>query len=346
MGGAVRPCASRDHPRGGLATGGWPKPGDDEGADMRRNLTFSIKWLVVLPLILVSCRAGQRGPEAIRVDMAKVQDMPMNLSAPVAPLRIAIAAVISPEGTVKSYQPLLDYLSAKVGRPVELVQRRTYAEVNDLVRRGDVDLAFVCTSAYTAGRREFGMRLLVAPVVNGATYYQSQLIVPSSSSARSILDLRGQRFAFTDPMSFTGRTYPTYMLLLEGERPADFFGRTFFTYSHDDAIRAVAKGIADGAAVDSLVLDFALARDKDLRDRIRVIHTSDPFGIPPVVVGPAVRQTLELELKEILIGMHRDAEGRRALEALDYDRFVTVSDELYDTVAAIELRVAEYMGEE
>jgi len=68
-------------------------------------------------------------------------------SGDIVPLRVAVAAVISPEGTVDSYRPLLNYLGTKLGRPIELVQRRTYAEVNDLIRDGKVDLAFVCTRA-------------------------------------------------------------------------------------------------------------------------------------------------------------------------------------------------------
>jgi ABC-type phosphate/phosphonate transport system substrate-binding protein len=45
---------------------------------------------------------------------------------------------------------MLDYLSAKLERPVELVQRRTYTEVNDLIAKEGVDVAFVCTSVYVA----------------------------------------------------------------------------------------------------------------------------------------------------------------------------------------------------
>jgi phosphonate transport system substrate-binding protein len=71
-----------------------------------------------------------------------------------------------------------------------------------------------------------------------------------------------------------------------GHTPDTFFARTFFTYSHDNAIYAVADGVADGAAVDSLIYEFALLRDPDLANRVRIIHQSPPFGIPPVVVGP------------------------------------------------------------
>jgi phosphonate transport system substrate-binding protein len=75
--------------------------------------------------------------------------------------------------------------------------------------------------------------------------------------------------------------YPTYVVQQLGSSPEDFFARTFFTYSHDEAIRAVASGVADGAAVDSLVYEYAVARDPSLAEKVRVIHRSPDFGIRP-----------------------------------------------------------------
>ena len=49
---------------------------------------------------------------------------------------MVVAAVISPKGTVESYSPLLNYLEEKLNRPIELIQRRTYLEVNDLIEHG------------------------------------------------------------------------------------------------------------------------------------------------------------------------------------------------------------------
>jgi phosphonate transport system substrate-binding protein len=247
-----------------------------------------------------------------------------------------VAAIISPKGTVASYQPLLDYLSRRLGRPVELIQRRTYAEVNDLIRRNEVDLAFVCTRAYVQGRREFGMELLAIPQVHGQTVYHSVVIVRADFPAQRFEDLRGAVFAFTDPLSNTGYLYPNVLLKRLGESPDAFFRRTFFTYSHDHAIYAVAEGVADAAAVDNLVLDYALARDPSLQDRLRIIHTSPAFGMPPVVVGPGVRPQIKALLQEILLSMAHDPEGRRALQALEVDRFVLGRDEDYELIRTLE----------
>ncbi|MBI3763291.1 MAG: phosphate/phosphite/phosphonate ABC transporter substrate-binding protein [Chloroflexi bacterium] len=287
-------------------------------------------------LLLAACASP---PAESVIHLSDLQPLPASASGDIVPLRVAVAAVISPRGTAESYQPLLDYLSAKLNRPVELVQRRTYAEINDLVQKEYVDVAFVCTSAYVAGARDFGMQLLFAPQVNGETVYYSFLIVPAGSPAQSMADLRGKVFAFTDPMSNTGRLYPTFLVHEFGETPQTFFARTFFTYSHDDAIRAVVEGVADGAAVDSLVYEYAVKRDPSIAERVRVIHRSPPFGIPPVVVGPNIRPQLRVELRDLLLGMAGDPDGRILLATLGIDRFVEIDDRAYDSVRELEAEV-------
>lgn len=283
-----------------------------------------------LPL-LVACAAPTAAGGIPTVRLNDLRPLPPTPPAAILPLRVAVAAVVSPRGNLESYTPLLNYLADKLGRPVEMVQRRTYQEINDLLRDGQVDVAFVCTSAYVAGKRDFGMQLLVAPQVAGATVYYSYLIVPADSPARTMADLRGKVFAFTDPMSLSGRVYPTSLVHALGAEPEAFFGRTFFTYSHDNAIRAVADGLADGAGVDSLVYDFAVARDPALVGKVKVIHRSPPFGIPPVVVGPGIRPQLRAQLYDLLIGLPADPAGPAILAALGFDRFVPIGDDAYES---------------
>jgi len=280
-----------------------------------------------------------RAEELPYIDLNQQEPLSSVAQAEIVPLRVAVAAVISPQGTFESYSALASYLSSKIGRPVELVQRRTYAEVNELVENNKVDVAFVCTSAYIIGNRDFGMELLVAPQVDGATTYQSWLIVPADSPAQNLSDLRGKTFAFTDPWSNSGRVFPTAMVKDLGETPETFFGRTFYTYSHDDAIRAVANGVADGAAVDSLVYQYAVAREPELGNKTKIIHRSPAFGIPPVVTSPHLRPQTKAELQSILLDMTNDPAGQAALDVLDIDRFVLTSDTQYNSARELEEKV-------
>ncbi|MEO8289058.1 MAG: phosphate/phosphite/phosphonate ABC transporter substrate-binding protein [Chloroflexota bacterium] len=297
---------------------------------LRKILT--VTGAIAIGLSVAGCDSTSAGVAQPVILLSELQPLPTPVVSGIIPLRVSVAAVISPRGTADSYQPLLDYLSRKLERPVELVQRRTYSETNSLLEEGEVDIAFVCTSAYISGHDQFDMRLLVAPQVKGLTTYQSVLIVPAASTAQSIADLRGKVFAFTDPTSNSGRIYPTHLVQLIGSSPESFFARTFFTYNHDDAIRAVATGLADGAAVDSLVYEYALERDPSLAAKVRVIHSSPPFGIPPVVVGPKTPPQVAARISEILLGMNTDPAGQRVLQHLGVDAFVQVGDQMYNSV--------------
>lgn len=291
-------------------------------------------YCLLITVLLASCSPLPQPQIVGTVDLNDLQPLPTPNQQAV-PLRVAVAAVISPKGTVESYSPFLDYLETKLNRPVELVQRRTYLEINDLIEHGEVDVAFVCTSAYIQGHDTFGMELLVAPQVNNKTIYNSYLIVPAESKAQSMSDLRGKVFAFTDPISLSGRVYPTYLVQELGFTPEEFFGRTFYTYSHDEAIRAVASGVADGAAVDSLVYEYAIARDPSLAERVKVIHRSPDFGIPPVVVSPFTRPQVKADLQTLLLAMAEDPASSEALASIGVERFVLIDDSAYDSVRSL-----------
>lgn len=296
---------------------------------MRR---FFRRPISVLLLVVLATGCGAVQAESLpAIDLGVRTPLPeMAATTEIQPLRLAVAAILSPMGTADSYRTFANYLGEAIGRPVELIQRRTYAETNALIAAGEVDLAFVCTSAYVEGLKDASMDLLVAPIIEGQTVYYSDLIVATSHPALSMADLRGSTFAFTDPMSLSGRVYPTHLVQQMGEEPSAFFSTIFFTYSHDRAIEAVAAGVADGAAVDSLVLRHALRRDPALAGKVKVIHRSPPFGIPPVVVPASLPLRQRAHLQNLLLTMHEDPAGRAILNELGIDRFVTMPVNAYD----------------
>ena len=290
--------------------------------------------LGLLFLLLAGCDTGPQekpGQEhLIRLD--KLQQLPVGQAAPDSQaLRIGVGAILSPQGTALSYQPLIDYLGRKMGKPAILVQRKTYQELNDLLARNVVDLGFICTGAYAEDVKKEAVSLLVVPQINGRTTYRAFVIVPAASPVRELADLRGKIFAFTDPLSNTGYLYPLSLLQGMGQQPETFFGRTIFTYSHDRSMAAVMEGIADGASVDSLVYAFASKSNPEISRQTKVIWESPDFGIPPVVVPRTISPARKALLKELLLGMHRDAEGKKALAALGVERFVEPEPRLYDS---------------
>ncbi|MDO8532224.1 MAG: phosphate/phosphite/phosphonate ABC transporter substrate-binding protein [Dehalococcoidia bacterium] len=247
-------------------------------------------------------------------------------------MRFAIAAVLSPRATLENYQALASYLSTRLGRPIEIVQSKSYAETNALLRSGDVSLALVCSGAFVIGRRDFGMQPLVVPVVKGQTTYNSYLVVPSTSPVRTWEDLRHKTFAFTDPLSNSGRLVPVFVLSEMGETPERFFRDFIFTYSHDKSVQAVADGLVDGAAIDSLVYDSMVRQDPSMASRVKVVWKSPAYGINPVVVHPNISPDLRSSLEAIFLGMSADTEGRGVLARLGIDSFTAPDARAYDSI--------------
>jgi phosphonate transport system substrate-binding protein len=247
-------------------------------------------------------------------------------------LKVAVGAMISPKETSVYYHQILDYISKRLGTDSELIQRKTYGEINELFGKKAIDLAFICSGPYATSKEKYGFELLATPQVQGSHYYHSYLIVSKDSPFRSLENLRGRVFAFTDPESNTGKLVPTYWLAQAGEKPETFFGKSIYTYSHDNSIMAVAKGLVDGAAIDGLIWEYYNYTNPSLTSRTRIIRKSEPYGIPPIVAHRDADPELKDRIRHFLLSMHQDPEGQKILGELMIDRFIEPREEWYETI--------------
>src|SRR5574341_1233226 len=260
-------------------------------------------------------------------------------------LRIGIGARISPRESFAYYDAMLAYVGKKLGRNVEMVQYTTYDEIDAALERLELDFAFICSGPYVRDRARFGVALLVAPQAHGAPVYYSYALVPATSPAKSFADLRGMRYAFTDPKSNTGRLVPTYLIARDfGVSPEAFFGRVSYTWSHDRSIDEVHAGTVDGASVDSLIYDYVAKRSPKRVKNVRILARSAPYGIPPFVSTRAADPLVKQRLRAIMLGMHEDPEGKRILDGIMIDRFIIPKDATYDSVRDMESWLSKRAG--
>src|ERR1700752_564425 len=137
------------------------------------------------------------------------------------------------------------YIDRRLARPAQFVPRGSYRETTELMRAGELDLAWVCSPPYLRTRDR--MVLAVVPVFRGKPLYQSYLIVPAADTAtKEFADLRGRIYAFSDPDSNSGWLAPQTQLNRTHLDPASLFKRTFFTWAHKKVGEAVAVGLAQG----------------------------------------------------------------------------------------------------
>ena len=297
--------------------------------------------LLILTMLSTTLGCG-KDSDVVVVDFTKTisVERPASLIPETATFNMAVAAMISPKETFGYYRQLLDYIGEKLGRDVKFIQRKTYSEINELLGIGHIDLAFICSGPYAAGREIYNFELIATPQVQNSYFYQSYLIVNKASQFNRMEDLKGRVFAFTDPDSNTGKLVPTYWLFELGEQPETYFSKTIYTYSHDNSILAVAKALVDGAAIDGLIWEYYHQRDPVFTSRTRIIRKSEHYGIPPIVASKHLSPELKNRIRNLFFSMHDDPKGQKILAELMIDKFIRPKDEWYDSIRQMELKIA------
>jgi len=252
-------------------------------------------------------------------------------------LRFAVATMVNPEATFADYRRLVRHISESVTREPAFVLHDSYAETRGELESGRLDVALVCTGTYALSATR--VELLAQPEFTGGLQYRSVVLVPAASRACVFQDLQGKVMGFTDPESNTGCMVPTDFLLMEGTTPERFFRKVVFTGSHDRSIRAVALGIVDAAAVDSLVLVPTVQRSPALGACVRVLWESEPFGPPCIVVPNALDDAMKRRLRRAFLQLHESTEGAALLRGLGISRFGMPRPEEYRTALELAARV-------
>lgn len=228
---------------------------------------------------------------------------------------------------------LRNYLSAKVGEPVELVTRRTYQEITALLVSGQIHGAWICGYPYVQYRAD--LDLVATPSWQGKPLYQSYLIAAADREVDDWRWLEDDIHAFSDPDSNSGFLVTRALLAENGLSPGAFFSRTFFTYGHRNVIRAVASGLARSGSVDGYVWEVMRETEPELVEQTRIVWRSEWLGFPPVASPKSLSADPRLSrFREAILSMQDEPEGRRVLDMLRLDGFVPADPSLFDAIAA------------
>ncbi len=226
------------------------------------------------------------------------------------------------------------YLTAVIGMPVQFVQRRAYRDIMAMLRREQLDAAWICGFPWVVNHAH--LRGLALPMYLGEPWYQSYVIVPSKDlQTHHIRDLRQRTYAYSDPDSNSGYLVPRATLIREGIDPDHHFRRAFFTWGHRNVVSAVGAALADGGSVDGYVWDTLERVAPTLTRQTRIARRSDRYGFPPVVVRASLPADIEGRLRNAMLGMSGTPEGQRLLAELNLTSFGAFRSDVFDGIAKL-----------
>ncbi len=248
------------------------------------------------------------------------------------------------------FKLLGEYLSRRIGVPVQFTVLSRYGNVIDNFRAEGMDGAFFGSFTGALAIERLGVVPLVRPVnLDGSSTYHGHVFVRRDSGISGIEQLRGKRMAFVDRATTAGYVFPLAWLRDNGvPRIEGFFAEYYFTGSHDAAINAVVSGEADAGAAKHSVYDRVRAAYPQLDQKLRILADSPPVPSNGLCVRRDLDPSIQRRLRQVLLGLHEEPEGAPVLQQLGALRYIETSAEDYLPVlelarkAGIDLKHYDY----
>ncbi len=245
---------------------------------------------------------------------------------------------LTPEQNVfkqmERYAPLAEYLSKKTGLDVKLKVSVSYGKlIGDFASSG-MDGAFFGSLAYVLAHERIGVGALVRPEArNGSSLYHGIVFVRKDSGIRNVSDMRGKRFAFVDPVTTAGFLLPLVYLRSHGIKDYEgYFGETYFAGTHEDAIYDVLNGKADIGAAKNTVFWRLAGTDQRIRRELKILTRSPDMPEGTLAVRKDLDPRVSAAIRDSLLQMHNDPEGRTILKDFGALRFVRTTDADFEPV--------------
>jgi phosphonate transport system substrate-binding protein len=142
--------------------------------------------------------------------------------------------------------------------------------------------------------------------------------------------------AWVNKSSTSGYHYARALLRSRDIDPDTFFGSSFFAGDHRSAIKAVADGDADLAAVGSPFVDPDAEMNVPGADELVVIAKTRRIPLDCVVIHKRIQRQLAQKLQKALIALSSETRTSRELaESWGLSGFVRPMSERYDEIAAV-----------
>jgi phosphonate transport system substrate-binding protein len=220
----------------------------------------------------------------------------------VTELRFALVPSDDTEQMMAGFDKLRAYLEKTLGMPVTVVQTTSYAACIEAMKKGRVDVAWLGPTSYIIAEQEADAEAFMVSVDSkGITTYNSLILVPANSTAKTLMDLKGKKIAFVEASSTSGGLVPSYMIYKASGMPAEKFANITYAGNHDAVVNVVKEGTVDGGATNNLTLDRMLSQGKVTKDQVRILVQSDPIPGSPMVWRKDLPEDLRTKLSDAII---------------------------------------------
>ena len=235
---------------------------------------------------------------------------------------------------LERYDPLAKYISSKIGMKIELKVLPRYGNIINNFVSENMDGAFFGSFTYALAHSKLGLEVIARPEdTKGISTYHGLLFARKDSGIRSIKDMAGKRLAFVDKATTAGYLLPLAYFKKYGiDNYRNYLKETYFAGTHEDVINDVLDRKTDIGAAKNTVFYRLAEQDKRILNDLIIFERSPEVPENGLAMRKDIDISVRTKMKEILLDMHNDPDGKKVLKDFGASRFVPTSNDDYKPV--------------
>jgi len=234
--------------------------------------------------------------------------------------------------SAEAWRTVIGWAAHEAGVPLEYVEHAPPKLLSELWARNDLGCVQMC--GLPASLRTPAPTVLAAPQPSlprygGKAVYMSDIAVKADSPLRTLEDTFGGIAGYTLKDSQSG--YFAFRTLLLTRYPGAKYRKIVGGLLNPrGVIKALAAGEIDVGPLDGYVFDLMRAGDPAFAAQVRVIASTDPTPMPPLVATAPLKPDQLGRIRNAFLEVHKEASLDEAREALLVERFVVPDISVYD----------------
>ena len=213
---------------------------------------------------------------------------------------------------------MLSTFQRRLPARVHLTILSRYGNIIENFVSNDLEGAFFGSFTGALALRMLDVEPLARPeYADGTSTYHGLIFVRRDSGITSAEDMRGKRFAFVDKATTAGWLLPLHYFKTHGvDDHRSWLKEAYFTGTHEGAIYDVLdrKG-GHRCCQEHRLSGGSPRRDPRVSDELIILARSPDVPENALLVRKDLDEALKTKLKETLLNMHQDKEGKRDTRA-------------------------------
>ena len=246
---------------------------------------------------------------------------------------------VEPYDTAPKLGPIYDHIGSligeKLGCDVKIYVATNYNAEIEAMRSGKLEIGQFGPLGYVLAHQvaKAEAAATFANADNKPDTYWASLVTWPDSGIKTVADIRGHSFAFSDPASTSGHLFPAYGLRKAGLDP-DKDIRALYAGSHTASFEALYNHKVDAGELNSEQLESAKQRGHYKDGDLVFLWKSDPIPIDPTAVRGDLPDGFKKRLIDILqnIDLSQLPEADRKIMGVHGIRMVPQTDAAYDGI--------------